>query len=258
MSPLAKTILIISGVGAAAAVALALRKRAPGGETTDTGDDDIPSGGDMFENQDTVMAVGEATDPSVKPLLDRIRDDWKRRGIDLSVIDPAQFYVMSKATHKDGPDEDEKPSAIIAVASEATWDRTGDFVAEVLEPILKDIVRRGTKRSHVRLGGFREGYGSDGHGTGSYNKVVGGAKNSRHVDGDASDIIPTGGSGTAHNILMAIARFKVDHPGAPIGFGAYANNGHVDIGGRRNWSGDSVPKKAEKYIALAEKEAAIA
>lgn len=259
MTPGARTAVgIVAVVAIAGIAALAMRKRASGpvsGE--DEGEDDaMPTG--KFENQDKAIAVGEENDPAVAPLLEEIVAKWVDRGVDLDVVHPRQFYVMTKATHKDGPDPDDKPGPILAIASRATWDRTADFVAYVLQPVLLDIMRRGVKRSQMRLGGFREGHGSDGKGKGSYNTVVGGAKASRHVDGDGADIIPTGGNGTGHKIKLAIARWKVDHPNDPIGFGAYAGNGHIDIGGDRMWDGDSVPGEAKKYIALAEKEARIA
>lgn len=255
---------IIAVVGAAIGVALvAGRKGASGGATgqdDDEGGDAPPGGsGGMFQNQDKAIAVGEAGDPAVAPLLAEMRVWWEQAGIDLSLIDPTQFYVMSKATHTDGPDPDEKAGAILAIASRSTWERTTEFVATVLQPILRDIIRRGTPRGNFRIGGFREGYGRDGKGTGSYNDVVGGAAGSRHVDADAADIIPTRGNPkTAHDILMAIAVFREQHPKAPIGFGAYGGNGHVDIGGRRHWSGSSNSGKAEKYIKLAKQELAVA
>lgn len=257
MSPGTRTGLGIAAVVAIAGVAaLALRGR----KSTDNGKDDgfDPGGDGMFENNDKVMAVGEAGDPNVKPLLDQIRALWTKRGIDPAIITPEQFYVMTKATHKDGPDPDEEPGPILAIASDRTWDRTADFVSEVLQPVLEAIMARGVKRSQLRIGGFREGHGSDGKGKGSYNTVVGGAKKSRHVDGDGADIIPTGGSGVGHKIKLSIARFKVDHPTWPIGFGAYAGNGHVDIGGDRDWDGETVPGEADKYMALARKEAQVA
>lgn len=258
MRPLAKIGLGALAVGTIAAiVVVATRKVASGsGSGDDEGGDEMPGTG-KFENADKVIAVGEATDPKVAPLLAEIRAKWDAAGIDPQIITPEQFYVMTKATHADGPDEDDKPSAIMAIASRATWDRTAQFVATALQPVVRDIIRRGVKRSQIRYGGFREGYGSDGKGKGSYNTVVGGAKASRHVDGDGADIIPTGGKGTGHIIKLAIARFRLDHPKLGIGFGAYANNGHVDIGGDRDWSGDSVPGEAEKYMALAKKEAAV-
>lgn len=255
----------IAAISSALAL-VAVRKRKGGAAPSPKDDDeheeheehDIPPGGSMFQNNDKVLAVGEANDPNVLPLLTEIRELWRSKGVDLSAIDPTQFYVMSKATPKDGPDPDEKPGPILAIASRATWDRTATFIANVVQPIMQDLARRGVQRSQYRFGGFREGYGSDGKGKGSYNTVVGGAKASRHVDGDAVDIIPTGGTGTGHKILLAIARFKVDHPNDEIGFGAYSNRGHVDIGGDRTWDGDSVPGNAEKYLKLARQEKAVA
>lgn len=259
MSPGVRTGLGIAAVVALAGVTvLVVRGRGKIASADDDTDDGFDPGGDgMFENQDKVIAVGEANDPNVLQHLTEIRKIWRKKGVDLSIIDPTQFYVMSKATHADGPDPDEIPGPILAIASERTWDRTGDFVAEVLQPVLVAIMARGVKRSQMRIGGFREGHGSDGKGKGSYNTVVGGAKKSRHVDGDGADIIPTGGSGVGHKIKLSIARFKVDHPTWPIGFGAYAGNGHVDIGGDRDWDGETVPGEADKYMALARKEAAI-
>lgn len=259
MSPSMRTGLGIAAVVAIAGVTvLVVRGRGKIASTDDEDDGHDPgSGGGMFQNNDKVLAVGEAGDPKVKPLLDEIRAKWDAAGIDPEIITPEQFYVMSKATHTDGPDPDDEPGPILAIAARPTWDRTTRFVATALQPVLRDIMRRGVKRSQMRIGGFREGHGSDGKGTGSYNTVVGGAKASRHVDGDGADIIPTGGSGVGHKIKLAIARFRVDHPSMGIGFGAYAGNGHIDIGGDRDWDGGTVPGEADKYMALARKEAAV-
>ena len=253
-------IAIAASALATVLVVAVARKRPQVAQDTDPGEDedDMPSTGEKFENQDKAIAVGEKGDPSVAPLLAEIRAMWVNRGIDLGIIDPVQFYTMSKATHADGPDPDDEPGPILAIASRATWANTTEFVATVLEPVLEEFSRRGGVLSELRFGGFREGYGSDGKGTGSYNDATGGAPKSRHVDGDAADIIPKKNvSANTDRLLMAIASIKVRNPKKPIGFGAYAGNGHVDLGGSRHWSGDSVPGKAEKYLDRARKESAI-
>jgi hypothetical protein len=184
--------------------------------------------------------------------LGQIRSIWLAKGIDLNYIDPVQFYTMSKAPLDDGPDPDDEKTRPMVIPPVATWDRTADFVADVVVPVLKDIERRGTPRKYVRTGGFRNP---------DYNDAVGGAPKSRHVDGDAVDLIPVGNApaGTVDDILMAIFVFREAHPSWPIGAGAYAGNGHIDVGHphRDTWSGKTVPGKDDKYIAKAKKELAV-
>lgn len=243
-------------------VLIATRKSAPAPDSGDDDDEggDAPSGGKggMFQNQDKAIAVGEIGAPNVAPLVAEIQALWDAKGIPRDIIVPAQFYTMSKATHTDGPDPDDKPGPILAIASRATWEHTADFLRDVIVPLFAEVKRRGGKRSDYRTGGFREGYGRDGHGKDSYNEVTGGADASRHVDGDALDIIPL--REVAKNtdiLLMSIATMMLTKPSLPIGGGFYAGNGHIDVGGKRHWSGKSVPGKAEKYIARAKKELAI-
>lgn len=260
-----KAILATVGAAVGIGIIMAVARKGPGANTepddSDDGGDDAPSGGNMggkFENQDKAIAVGEIGDPSVAPLVAEIQALWDSKGIPRDLIVPAQFYTMSKATHTDGPDPDEEPGPILAIASRATWEHTANFLHDVVVPLFAEIKRRGGKRSDYRTGGFREGYGDDGHGHDSYNDVTGGADASRHVDGDALDIIPLRHVAANTDILlMSIATMMLTHPSLPIGGGFYAGNGHIDVGGKRHWSGKTVKGKADEYIARAKKELAI-
>lgn len=244
------TILMLVGgtVVVTAAVVIATRKSGViNPEETDEGDDVIDQG--KFENNEKPLAVGEATDSSVAPYVAEAQQIWDDYGIPRDVINVVQFWTMSKAPLDDGDDDDAVGSRPVAVAPRATWERTAEFVADVVVPILRDFERRGGDLDDLRFGGYRPA---------DYNDAVDGAPRSRHVDADGIDIIPRrNATKNADLILAAIARFKVDHPSDPIGFGAYAGNGHVDIGGRRNWSGKTVPGKAEKYLKRAEDEARV-
>jgi len=254
VSPLARIGLVVAGVGAFAVLA-GRRKVASVDDGADDEQDDPPGDNSMFQNDDKAIAVGEATDPGVAPLLEEIQANWDRRGIPRAMLTPAKFYTMTKATHVDGPDDDDDEGPVLAIASRATWANTENAVADLFVPIMQDVEAHGGKRSDYRIGGFREGHGSDGKGKGSYNAATGGAGKSRHVDGDAFDIIPIRAvTKNTDVLLLAIARLKVRNPKAPIGFGAYKGNGHVDLGGNRMWSGKTVPGKAEKYIAKAKAE----
>lgn len=242
------TILLLAGAGVAviAAAVIATRKTT-NPEETDEGDDVIDQS--KFENNEKPLAVGEATDSSVAPYVAEAQQIWDDFGIPRDVINVVQFWTMSKAPLDDGDDDDDVASRPVAVAPRATWERTAEFVADVVMPILRDFERRGGDLDDLRFGGYRPA---------DYNAAVSGAPRSRHVDADGIDIIPKrNATKNADLLLMAIARFKVDHPDDPIGFGAYSGNGHVDIGGRRNWSGDKVPGKADKYIKRAEQEARV-
>lgn len=247
---------IAAAVGGVGLLGLAIVAARRGSTTPDDGHDHGGDEGDdminqgKFENTEKPIAVGEATDPKVAPLVAEAQALWDSLGVPRHGIDVVRFWTMSKAPLDDGPDEDDVATRPIAVPPRATWERSGVFLRDVVVPILRDYERRGGKLSELRFGGYRPA---------DYNAAVSGAPKSRHVDGDGIDIIPTKNvTANADRIIMAIARFKVDHPNDPIGFGAYAANGHVDIGGRRNWSGDSVPGKAEKYLARAEQETRIA
>lgn len=241
------TMLLLAGAGAVTLAAVVIARKTSSNsnrEETDEGDDVIDQG--KFENNEKPLAVGEATDSSIAPYVAEAQQIWDDFGIPRDVINVVQFWTMSKAPLDDGDDADNVGSRPVAVAPRATWERTAEFVADVVMPILRDFERRGGDLNDLRFGGYRPA---------DYNAAVSGAPKSRHVDADAIDIIPKrSATKNADLILMAIARFKVDHPDDPIGFGAYSSRGHVDIGGRRNWSGETVPDKAEKYLKRAEEE----
>lgn len=204
----------------------------------------------MFQNTEKPIAVGEAGDPIVAPLLAEIQTIWDAHGIPASLMTPAQFYLMTKAPHADGPDPDQSKGPILAVAARATWRRTAQFLRDIVAPIKADIEAHGGDWDNYRFGGYRPV---------DYNDAVGGAPRSRHVDGDGLDIIPKRDVKKNNDLLlMAIARLVAKYPGAPIGFGAYAGNGHVDIGGRRSWDGKTVDGKAAKFLDRARQEQNVA
>jgi Peptidase M15 len=255
MSPAGKALLTVAIVTVGTAIGAAVvgkRKGAPGPKPGDDedGGQDAPGAGGMFQNHEKPIAVGEAGDPIIAPLVAEIQQNWDAAGIPRSLMTPQQFYVMTKAPHVDGPDPDHEKGPILAIAPRATWERTMEFLHDVVMPIFADIEAHHGSRSLYRVGGYRPA---------DYNDAVGGADASRHVDGDALDIIPIKAVPTNNDLLlMAIARFVVKHPDAPIGFGAYAGNGHVDIGGRRHWDGKTVKGKAQKYLDRAKAEENIA
>lgn len=254
MSPSARALVMLGVVVGGTALGAAIVGRRKGAPGPNPGDDedggDAPGDDTMFQNKEKPIAVGEAGDPAVAPLLAEIKVLWASKGIDPALMTPEQFYTMPKAPKKDGPDPDSKAGSILAIAPRATWGRTAVFVSEIVQPVFRDIIAHGGERSDYRVGGYRPA---------DYNDAVGGADASRHVDGDAIDIIPVRDTKTNTDlVLMAIARLWVRHPNAGLGFGAYAGNGHVDMGTRRHWDGKTVDGKAEKYIARARAEENIA
>lgn len=244
----------IVAIGSVVGAALVGRsKGAPGpnpGDDDDEGGDSPGGSNTMFQNTEKPIAVGEAGDSDVAPLLAELHQLWASKGIDPDILTPEQFYAMPKAPKADGDDPGDEKGSILAIASRNTWGRTAVFVAEIVQPIFRDLIARGGDRSEFRLGGYRPA---------DYNKAVSGAPASRHVDGDALDIIPTHEIKANTDLLLkTIASFVVRHPAAPLGFGAYRSNGHIDMGGRRHWSGDTVAGKADKYLEAAKEELNIA
>lgn len=238
MTLVEKAILATLGAAAGIAIIVAIGRRTSG-STTPSADDppedepaDEPGGSNVgkFQNNEKPIAVGEATDPKVAPLLAEIRQLWMSYGIRPDVIVPEQFYTMTKAPKDDGPDEDNIASPILAIAPRATWQRTAGFIGAHVQPIVL-AYRDGdpSRNDDLRFGGYRPA---------DYNDAVGGAENSRHVDGDAADIWLKGSAMTRPNkqrLFLLAAKHVIDHPKDPIGFGAYTWDVHVDIGGRRTW-----------------------
>lgn len=253
MSPIAKgaIVALVAMVGTAIGVAIVRgRKDASGGATGQDDDEGGDAPGGNVENTSKPIAVGEIGDPAVAPLVAQIQALWDSKGIDF--IKPAQFYTMSKAPHHDGPDPGSEAGPILAIPDYPTWERTADFLAGPVREVFAEVARRGGNRADYRTGGYRPA---------DYNAAVGGAPKSRHVDGDAIDIIPLRNvTKNTDILLMAIATVYLRHSGDPIGAGFYAGNGHIDVGHphRSTWSGKTVPGKDDKYIAKAKKELAIA
>lgn len=217
-------------------------------QVDDEKDDGPTGGGGMYQNKSKPIAVGEIGDPAVAPLIAQIQALWDSKGIDF--IEPAQFYTMTKAPHHDGPDPGSDAGPILAIPETASWGRTADFLNTIVREVFAEVARRGGKRSDYRTGGYRPA---------DYNAAVGGAPNSRHVDADAIDIIPLRDvTKNTDILLMSTATVQLRHPNAPIGVGFYGGDGHIDIGGRRHWSGDDHAGKAEKYLAKAQAELGIA
>lgn len=77
------------------------------------------------------------------------------------------------------------------------------------------------------------GYRSD-----AYNRLVGGAARSRHVEGDALDLRPVSGSLDDFGSLCARVLAWYENRGVTTGFKRYSSFVHIDIGGRaRSWRG---------------------
>lgn len=236
--------LALSATVVTAAVVMSRRKVAPAptaGE--DEEDDDMPTPNATAPLKP--IAVGEATDPKVAPLLAELQELFDEAGI--VAFDVFDVTVMSKAPKQDGPDDDQDKTLPVAIPARALWPGLIG-VAKVVNRIIVDNGLLGSTRT--------TGYRAP-----DYNKAVGGAPSSAHIRGDALDvwvskaIISAGGghlTDTRRKLKLAFASYFVSHPQDKIGFGAYTNDLHFDVNdvsGRRTW-GDAADWVAEaKKIA---------
>ncbi len=247
-------IAVAGGALALVGVAVVFGRKGPLDPDEGEGGDTPQKGSGNVTKVKKPIAVGEIGDPAVAPLVAQIQLKWDQAGIPRDIMVPAQFYTMSKAKHADGMDPDDEPGPILAIPDYDTWDHTTEFLAKVVVPLFAEVARRGGKRSDYRTGGYRPA---------DYNAAVGGAGDSQHVHSDALDILPLRHvTANTDILLMAIATIMLTHPSLPIGGGFYGGNGHIDLPEnktkQRHWSGKKHAGKAEKYLARAKKELAIA
>lgn len=182
--------------------------------------------------------AGEATDPKVAPLLAELQQQFDARGI--TAMTAFDLVVMPKAPLTDGPDPDHDKTRPVAIPDKSLWPGLL-LIAEIVDSVSHDELAG----LPLRYTGYREGYGSDGRGTGSYNRAVGGAPNSAHIRANAIDVwlgYPVLKSGDAKAIKeararlkLAFARYFLEHPNEPFGFGVYTNDIHFDVDKRRTW-----------------------
>jgi hypothetical protein len=233
------TSLAIAGVsGALALVALWPRKRprarSSSGSSNPTElpseDDNENTGGtDMGAVKVLVLpngkaAVGEATQPDVAALLAEMGKYFRDHGVDTSIVSPFDVTVMPKAPLQDGWDEDEIKTRPVAIPARESWGTMATLLREVTIPIVRALP------FDVRVTGYRPA---------DYNKAVKGAPKSAHTRNGATDIWIKGNanmtSKNARTLMLTTAQFVLDHPTAPLGFGAYTFDVHVDLAGRRTW-----------------------
>lgn len=203
------------------------------------------------------IAAGEATDPKVVPLLAELQATLSNAGV--HIMTARDLTTMSKAPLTDGPDEDHDKTRPVAIPDRQLWPGLVEIAL-----IVQSVVQSELADVPLRFAGYREGYGRDGTGAGSYNEAVGGADNSAHIRADAIDVwlgskLLTHGSAkeivdARHRLFIAFAKYKVQHHDKPLGFGVYTNDIHFDVDhkDRANW------EHAADWIAKAEKELAIA
>lgn len=213
----------------------------------DEGNDDMPT---APTGQLKPIAVGEATDPNVAPLLASIQAKMDLAGI--RRIKAFDMLVMTKAPLTDGPDPDTDKTRPVAIPDPVLWDdmiaawKVVDDVAT--SPDLIDIP--------LRFTGYRAP---------DYNKAVGGAKDSAHIRGTAVDVwlgnallaskdsAKIGAARTA--LRMAYARRFV-RGGHIFGFGVYTNDIHMDVDDpKRKVNGTW--ENAQTWIAKAKKSPGI-
>lgn len=221
--------------------------------------DDETEGNEPMVDKKTrlkAIAVGERTDPNVAPLLAELQAKFNARGIHRMTA--ADVLTMSKAPLTDGPDPDNDKSRPVAIPDRQLWDGLVEICA-----IVQAVVDAELGDIPLRFAGYREGYGSDGKGKGSYNAAVGGAPNSAHIRANAIDVwlgkqfLASAKAAeikkARERLRMAFARYKVRHADAPLGFGVYTNDIHIDVDhkNRANW------ERAGEYVAKAKKELAI-
>jgi hypothetical protein len=240
VSPLAKIGLAIAGVAGLGGIVWASSRRVDG--EPDHGEDD-EGGSDMpTTSPSKPMAVGEATDPKVAPLLAALQAEFDMAGI--RRVKAFDMVVMSKAPLTDGPDPDSDKSRPVAIPPKSMW---APMVKAV--KVVDDVATSELADVDLRFTGYRAV---------DYNKAVGGAKNSAHIRGTAVDVWlgkPLLASKDSKAIKAARERLKLAFAkryiaGGKIGFGVYTNDIHFDVddqSGRRTW-GD-----ASAWVAKAKK-----
>lgn len=229
---------IASGLATVGILAFGRRKVAP----DDGGEDDEAGGDEMPSSSTKPMAVGEATDPSVAPLLAALQAEFDMAGIQR--FTSFDLVVMSKAPLTDGPDPGADKLRPVAIPPKAMW---GPMVAAA--KVVDDVAVSQLADVSLRFTGYRPV---------DYNKAVGGAPNSAHIRGTAidvwlgKDLLASKDSkaikAARERLKMAYARRYV--AGGKIGFGVYTNDIHFDVddkSGRRTW-GD-----ASTWVAKAKK-----
>jgi hypothetical protein len=174
------------------------------------------------------LAAGEATDPTVAPLLAELQQRFTDIGITRFTARDA--CVMSKAPLTDGPDEDVDKSRPIAIPPREYWDGFVHAAKEVDTVLVEDLAD-----IPVRISGYRPP---------DYNAAVGGAPDSSHLRADAFDVWVTKAVIDAY--IVAERAYKANPTpfarrfiaGGKVGFGVYTNDIHVDFNdlrGRRTW-----------------------
>lgn len=251
-------------IGAAAAlgvvgvvVALARRRGVPdhGNPSPEPEEPDAPMSNPKDQPLKAVV-VGEATDPAVAPMLAQIQQKLNAAGV--TVMSAFDLTVMTKAPLVDGPDPDTDKTRPVAIPDPSLWPglvAIASTVDRVVKAELADVP--------LRFTGYREGYGDpsrwakDGVGAGSYNRAVGGAKNSAHIRADAIDVwlgysVLKQDAATIkrarERLRLAFAKEVINNPGSPYGFGVYTNDIHFDIDGRRTWGDASTWIKKARAI----------
>lgn len=168
--------------------------------------------------------VGEATQPDVAAVLAEYDAFLAANGVDTNIVSAFDVTVMPKAPLQDGWDEDKIKTRPVAIPERASWSRMATLLREDVLPIVRALP------FPARVTGYRAA---------DYNAAVGGASKSQHVRNNAADIWikgqPNMTSKNARTLMLITARHVLSKADAPIGFGAYTFDVHLDRGGRRTW-----------------------
>lgn len=209
----------------AGSLALLAKLRAPEREPKREGpaDPDVPAPKPSSTSPKPIH-VAKRGDPQLEQLLVEFGGFLRGQGVDTDVVSPAELWVMPKT---DGP--------AYAVPPRSMW---GNIIGAA--KLVMEI--RAKLGFPLRLSAYRPA---------DYNKAVGGAPKSQHVNFRAIDYRPAGEHNTSANrrkLALVSARLFLDRPKESIGLGLYSypvpSNGHVDTGyARRTW------EETGKYLA---------
>lgn len=186
-----------------AALALAGRRAGASAPPVGPWSDDVPP---------LPIAVGQAHDPDIAPLLDQMDAEFRAYGVNLNWIDAAEVTLMRET------------NGYHAIPPRAYWPRMAATIRYGFQPI-----RQALGEPIILTSAYRPP---------DYNEAVGGASGSRHMFFEALDMVTERANMQA---LLAAQLWLNQGQRLRMGLGVYGNPGaasniHIDTGhDQRAW-----------------------